>query len=160
MWINTVTLTWNCRACLQECEETGCVAQRCFPHCNFSSGGGSIDGSWFLQEPLYLQWKQWDCQGNCRYYCMVDREKEREAAGYGPVKYHGKWPFKRVYGIQVCFLTCYMLWQHFLLPITVLWFVLFDMLSISSGACLCSFLFAQPCNAFSWLGVIAHPFIL
>lgn len=88
------------RACLQECEETGCVAQRCFPHCNFSSGGGSMDGQWFLQEPLYLQWKQWDCQGNCRYYCMVDREKEREAAGYGPVKYHGKWPFKRVYGIQ------------------------------------------------------------
>ncbi|KAM5586709.1 post-GPI attachment to proteins factor 3 [Rosa sericea] len=88
------------RSCLQQCEETGCVAQRCFPHCNFSSGGVSVDGPWFLQEPLYLQWKQWDCQSDCRYYCMVDREKEREAAGYGPVKYHGKWPFKRVYGIQ------------------------------------------------------------
>jgi hypothetical protein len=33
---------------------------------------------------------------------MLDREKEREALGHGPVKYHGKWPFKRVYGIQVC----------------------------------------------------------
>ena len=113
-------LTWNCRACLQQCEETGCVAQRCFPHCNFSSGGVSIDGPWFLQEPLYLQWKQWDCQSDCRYYCMVDRENEREAAGYGPVKYHGKWPFKRVYGIQVCFFTCYIPWQHFLLLILVL----------------------------------------
>ncbi|KAE8679054.1 hypothetical protein F3Y22_tig00111402pilonHSYRG00738 [Hibiscus syriacus] len=36
----------------------------------------------------------------CRYNCMVDREKEREAVGNGPVKYHGKWPFERVFGIQ------------------------------------------------------------
>lgn len=125
MWIYGLELTvshlvWDCRACLQQCEETGCVAQRCFPHCNFSSGGVSVDGPWFLQEPLYLQWKQWDCQSDCRYYCMVDREKEREAAGYGPVKYHGKWPFKRVYGIQVCFFTGYMPWQHFFLLIIVL----------------------------------------
>ncbi|KAK6947262.1 hypothetical protein RJ641_000735 [Dillenia turbinata] len=30
------------------------------------------------------------------------REKDREALGYGPIKYHGKWPFKRIYGFQVC----------------------------------------------------------
>ncbi|KAM1332335.1 hypothetical protein FF1_008404 [Malus domestica] len=88
------------RACLNKCGETGCVGQRCFPHCNSSSDGVSVDGPWYMQEPLYQQWKQWDCQSDCRYYCMVDREKEREAAGDGPVKYHGKWPFKRVYGIQ------------------------------------------------------------
>ncbi|KAB2636261.1 post-GPI attachment to proteins factor 3-like [Pyrus ussuriensis x Pyrus communis] len=77
-----------------------------------------------MQEPLYQQWKQWDCQTDCRYYCMVDREKEREAAGNGPVKYHGKWPFKRVYGIQVC--------------IIVLWLVLLDTLSFL-GACFVAF---------------------
>lgn len=88
------------RTCVGQCEKSGCVGQRCFSHCNFSSDGVSIDGPWYKQEPLYLQWKQWDCQSDCRYYCMLDREKEREALGHGPVKYHGKWPFKRVYGIQ------------------------------------------------------------
>ncbi|KAG5563926.1 hypothetical protein RHGRI_000193 [Rhododendron griersonianum] len=41
-----------------------------------------------MQEPLYLQWKHWDCQSDCRYHCMVDREKEKAALGHGPVKYH------------------------------------------------------------------------
>ncbi|XP_048330522.1 uncharacterized protein LOC107417966 isoform X2 [Ziziphus jujuba] len=88
------------RVCVRQCEETGCVGERCFPHCKFSSDGVSVNGPWYMQEPLYLRWKQWDCQSDCRYNCMVDREKEREALGYPPVKYHGKWPFKRVYGIQ------------------------------------------------------------
>ncbi|XP_044506441.1 post-GPI attachment to proteins factor 3-like isoform X2 [Mangifera indica] len=88
------------RACIGQCEKTGCVGERCFPHCKFSSDGVSTDGPWYMQEPLYLQWKIWDCQSDCRYNCMVDREKERDALGDGPVKYHGKWPFKRVYGIQ------------------------------------------------------------
>ncbi|XP_059666668.1 uncharacterized protein LOC132312344 [Cornus florida] len=88
------------RSCVEQCEKTGCVGERCFPHCNFSLDGASPNGPWYMQEPLYLQWKQWDCQSDCRYYCMVNREKEKAAVGHGPVKYHGKWPFKRVYGIQ------------------------------------------------------------
>lgn len=31
---------------------------------------------------------------------MLAREEEREKLGDKPVKYHGKWPFQRVYGIQ------------------------------------------------------------
>ncbi|ESR35442.1 hypothetical protein CICLE_v10005304mg [Citrus x clementina] len=88
------------RACVKQCEETGCVGQKCFPHCKFSSDGASINGPWYMQEPLYLQWKKWDCLSDCRYNCMVDREIKRDALGHGPVKYHGKWPFIRVYGIQ------------------------------------------------------------
>lgn len=88
------------RACIEECEKSGCVGERCFPHCKFFSDAASYDGPWYTQEPLYLQWKQWDCQSDCRYYCMIDREKQREGLGLGPVKYHGKWPFKRVFGIQ------------------------------------------------------------
>ncbi|GAV64115.1 Per1 domain-containing protein, partial [Cephalotus follicularis] len=88
------------RGCVEQCEKTGCVRERCSPHCKISSDGVSIDGPWYMQEPLYLRWKQWDCQSDCRYYCMIDREKDREALGIGPVKYHGKWPFQRVYGIQ------------------------------------------------------------
>ncbi|KAI6696273.1 hypothetical protein NL676_016392 [Syzygium grande] len=53
-----------------------------------------------MQEPLYLRVKQWDCQSDCRYHCMLAREEERATLGGKPVKYHGKWPFLRVYGIQ------------------------------------------------------------
>lgn len=88
------------RVCLEECEKTGCVGKRCFQHCKFSSDGKPIDGPWYLQEPLYQKWKQWDCQTDCRYYCMLSREEEREKLGHKPVKYEGKWPLRRVYGIQ------------------------------------------------------------
>ncbi|XP_022892186.1 post-GPI attachment to proteins factor 3 isoform X1 [Olea europaea var. sylvestris] len=88
------------RDCVGQCEKTGCVGERCFPHCKFSSDGSSLDGPWYMQEPLYLRWKQWDCQSDCRYHCMLDREKERAELGYRPFKYHGKWPFRRLYGFQ------------------------------------------------------------
>ncbi|CAL5405120.1 unnamed protein product [Camellia sinensis] len=88
------------RFCVDLCKNTGCVGDRCFPHCKFPLDGDSLDGHWYMQEPLYWQWRQWDCQSDCRYYCMVDTEKERASLGLGPVKYHGKWPFQRVYGIQ------------------------------------------------------------
>lgn len=89
------------RACLEECEKSGCVGERCFQHCKFSSDGKPIDGPWYLQEPLYQKWKQWDCATDCRYHCMIAREEQREKLGDKPVKYHGKWPFRRVFGIQV-----------------------------------------------------------
>ncbi|KAH0704409.1 hypothetical protein KY290_017928 [Solanum tuberosum] len=87
-------------ACVDQCEKTGCVGDECSQHCNFTSGGVPVDGPWYLQEPLYLRWKQWDCLSDCRYHCMLAREKERKKVGLKPVKYHGKWPFQRVNGIQ------------------------------------------------------------
>ncbi|CAN4097556.1 unnamed protein product [Withania somnifera] len=88
------------KACVGHCKETGCVGGKCFQHCNFSSGENPTDGPWYLQEPLYLRWKQWDCLSDCRYHCMLSREEERLKLGLTPSKYHGKWPFRRVYGIQ------------------------------------------------------------
>ncbi|XAR71749.1 hypothetical protein NMG60_11018154 [Bertholletia excelsa] len=88
------------KTCVEQCEKTGCVGNKCFQHCKFSSDGNPIDGPWYLQEPLYQRWKEWDCRSDCRYYCMLAREEEREKLGHSPVKYHGKWPFRRVYGIQ------------------------------------------------------------
>ncbi|XP_027061964.1 uncharacterized protein [Coffea arabica] len=88
------------RDCVRECETTGCVRERCFTNCKFLLNGSSIDGPWYMQEPLFLHWRQWDCQSDCRYHCMVEREKERAAVNQGPVKYHGKWPFRRLYGFQ------------------------------------------------------------
>ncbi|KAJ0907827.1 hypothetical protein HanRHA438_Chr07g0303561 [Helianthus annuus] len=57
------------RSCLNDCEITGCVGEICFPHCNFSSNSASVDGPWYMQEPLYLRWKQWDCHSDCKYHC-------------------------------------------------------------------------------------------
>jgi hypothetical protein len=56
----------------------------------------------FLEEPLYLRWKKWDCISECRYQCMVREELAREAGAEAPVKYHGKWPFIRIFSLQVC----------------------------------------------------------
>ncbi|OUZ99680.1 Per1-like [Macleaya cordata] len=88
------------KSCVEQCEKTGCIGGRCFQQCRFFSDGVSVDGPQYMQEPLYLQWKQFDCPSECKYHCMLDREKEREMLGLEPVKYHGKWPFKRVFGIQ------------------------------------------------------------
>ncbi|XP_047316128.1 post-GPI attachment to proteins factor 3-like [Impatiens glandulifera] len=88
-------------SCVEQCKKTGCVGEKCFQHCKFSPEGKPIDdGPWYVQEPLYQRWKHWDCQGDCRYHCMIVRESERKALGDAPIKYHGKWPFKHVYGIQ------------------------------------------------------------
>ncbi|XP_047324754.1 post-GPI attachment to proteins factor 3-like isoform X2 [Impatiens glandulifera] len=77
--------------CVEQCQKTGC---------KFSSDGKPMEGPWYLQEPMYLQWKQWDCLSECRYNCMLTLEKKRNSLGGMPVKYHGKWPFQRVYGMQ------------------------------------------------------------
>ncbi|KAG5117753.1 hypothetical protein AAZX31_15G240500 [Glycine max] len=88
------------RSCVKQCEETGCFKDKCFPNCKFSSDEVTIHHPWGMLEPLYVHWKKGDCQNDCQYYCMFDREKERELLNKGPEKYHSKWPFKRTYGIQ------------------------------------------------------------
>ncbi|XP_042428848.1 post-GPI attachment to proteins factor 3-like [Zingiber officinale] len=83
------------RVCIEECGKTGTVGVSSIQHCQFSAEGVLADGPWYMQEPLYVQWKQWNCRSDCQYFCMMQREKEREELGLRPVKYHGKWPFKR-----------------------------------------------------------------
>lgn len=86
--------------CVEQCEKTGCVGDVCFQHCNLTSNGKSVSDPWYLQEPLYIKWKKWDCLSGCRYQCMLVREEERVTAGDKPVKYHGKWPLQRAFGIE------------------------------------------------------------
>ncbi|KAL6546988.1 hypothetical protein OROMI_022709 [Orobanche minor] len=85
-----VILTDYIESCAEQCEKTGCVGERCFSRCTSSSDDSS----------LYLWWKQLDCRSDCRYHCMLDREKVRAELGQGPIKYHGKWPLRHLYGFQ------------------------------------------------------------
>jgi len=90
----------DARTCVTQCEETGSIGDISIQHCPFL---GEVDNSsWYMQEPLYMQWKQLNCRSDCRYHCMIQRESEREKLGLNPVKYHGKWPFRRVHVFQVC----------------------------------------------------------
>lgn len=88
------------RTCVEQCEKMGDVGDISIPHCLFSSSDEAVNNTWYMQEPLYLQWKQLNCRSDCSYHCMIQRESERTALGLSPVKYHGKWPFKRIYVFQ------------------------------------------------------------
>lgn len=83
------------RICIEQCGKTGTVGASSIQHCQFSADGVLVDGPWYMQEPSYVQWKQWNCRSDCQYFCMMQLEKERQELGLIPVKYHGKWPFKR-----------------------------------------------------------------
>ena len=40
-------------------------------------------------------------QDDCKYLCMRQHTEQRRALGQPVLKYHGKWPFVRVLGVQV-----------------------------------------------------------
>eukprot|EP00892_Ulva_mutabilis_P007009 jgi/Ulvmu1/4680/UM002_0411.1 len=42
----------------------------------------------------------WDCPADCKYHCMHALESLRESQGLHARKYHGKWPFLRIAGMQ------------------------------------------------------------
>ncbi|KAI9103318.1 Per1-like-domain-containing protein [Phlyctochytrium arcticum] len=50
--------------------------------------------------PLYLRLLQWSCRDNCKYTCMHDITQASLASGGHVQQFYGKWPFKRVLGVQ------------------------------------------------------------
>ncbi|KAM0917451.1 hypothetical protein ACQ4PT_009489 [Festuca glaucescens] len=92
------------RTCVKECQSTAIIGSNIISHCQSPQNNSIPAGnSWYTQEALYTQWKQLNCMTDCRYYCMMQREEERQSGGLSPVKYHGKWPFIRVSVFQACF---------------------------------------------------------
>ncbi|CAM9629475.1 unnamed protein product [Ectocarpus sp. 13 AM-2016] len=45
----------------------------------------------------------WDCESECKHTCMNLHVESRLAAGGDIWQYYGKWPFRRVWGIQELF---------------------------------------------------------
>ncbi|KAI3403278.2 hypothetical protein KGF56_003866 [Candida oxycetoniae] len=53
--------------------------------------------------PLYLRLLGWTCESNCDYQCQRIITYERRKNNEEIFQFHGKWPFKRVFGIQELF---------------------------------------------------------
>jgi hypothetical protein len=43
---------------------------------------------------------RWTCEDNCRYLCMIDNVAVRETQQEPIVQYYGRWPFRRVCGVE------------------------------------------------------------
>ncbi|GMH45121.1 hypothetical protein BSKO_13078 [Bryopsis sp. KO-2023] len=101
------------RRCVLRCSQSGCARIWLSETSKNSTGvGKSFDVCEFPQAcpqftstpvPAELALTRWSCEDDCRYHCMMAMEEFRKKTSHGPVKYHGKWPFKRVYGTQEIF---------------------------------------------------------
>ena len=57
-------------------------------------------GCKITSKTLFGLFPDWSCKDECSYNCMWDIEDSRRRAGKAPRQYYGKWPFKRLWGIQ------------------------------------------------------------
>ncbi|CAM9962872.1 unnamed protein product [Pylaiella littoralis] len=56
---------------------------------------------WYAhQPPWYLRAMGWDCVSECRHTCMNLHVEARVASGDRMLQYYGKWPFRRIWGVQ------------------------------------------------------------
>ncbi|KQK23964.1 hypothetical protein BRADI_1g77308v3 [Brachypodium distachyon] len=51
------------RSCVEECQRF----EQAVKHCVVPADDQPADKSWYAHEPLYLQWKEWNCNSECRY---------------------------------------------------------------------------------------------
>lgn len=146
MYMLNLCLPWTFRACSVQCQRTGCVGARCFSCCD---SGSPLDGSWYNIQYLYFWWNQWDCQSNCRYHCMLYREKERAELGLkhenGLLNVNTD---SRLAALRVE-RTKYILSSIVLL--TRCLHIRDKMTCIYTGTGCCSIFSSKPCDALSWL---------
>ncbi|CAM9734846.1 unnamed protein product, partial [Choristocarpus tenellus] len=57
----------------------------------------------------YLRLLGWGCESECGYKCMSQHVELRILRGQSVQQYHGKWPFRRVWGIQELFASLFSL---------------------------------------------------
>eukprot|EP00904_Undaria_pinnatifida_P000889 jgi/Undpi1/10800/HiC_scaffold_3.g01329.m1 len=69
--------------------------------------GGSVVDRYAHSPPWHLRAMGWDCVSECGYQCMTMHVELRIRAGEPVQQYHGKWPFRRVWGIQELFASLF-----------------------------------------------------
>ncbi|XP_034839999.1 post-GPI attachment to proteins factor 3 isoform X1 [Maniola hyperantus] len=74
--------------CLQKCKNTNCTSDGVF-----TREAAKLQDSW--------AWLLgWGCEDECRYHCMWRTVQGYQERGYQIPKFHGKWPFRRILGVQ------------------------------------------------------------
>ncbi|CAH2086936.1 unnamed protein product [Euphydryas editha] len=76
--------------------------QNCVKSC--SKANCTLDGSFQPKsaelQDIWCRWLKWNCKDDCRYHCMWRTVQGFQERGYKMPKFHGKWPFKRMLGVQ------------------------------------------------------------
>lgn len=104
------------QTCVQRCVTTRCENNLQDTHSDYQheyqnsinkyfklqvdSQPGPADAADFAQLPLPLRLTFWTCPQNCDYLCQRAVTKARIEHGYSIEQFHGKWPFKRLFGVQ------------------------------------------------------------
>ncbi|CAH6722044.1 protein Per1p [[Candida] jaroonii] len=83
--------------------------KRCVRECDRSNCRGLVTTWHFQPYDPYLSFLNWDCFQDCDYQCQQIITKERIQNNRKIVQFHGKWPFKRIFGIQEFFSTIFSL---------------------------------------------------
>ncbi|CAH0604462.1 unnamed protein product [Chrysodeixis includens] len=71
-----------------------CVKENC------TNDGENFKSKAAQKQDLSCKLLRWSCDEECRYQCMWFTVQKFQAAGEGTPKFHGRWPFIRVMGIQ------------------------------------------------------------
>lgn len=76
--------------------------KRCVRECNTINCDGSAKPSEWSFDPFNqnLQYLYWTCQNDCDYQCQRIITAERKQAHRKPLQFHGKWAFRRLFGVQ------------------------------------------------------------
>ncbi|XP_052737428.1 post-GPI attachment to proteins factor 3 [Bicyclus anynana] len=89
--------------CLQKCKNFNCTLD------------GEFTAEAAKQQELSAWLLVWKCEDECRYHCMWRTVQGYIERGYNIPKFHGKWPFRRILGVQEpasAFASVLNLWIH------------------------------------------------
>ncbi|XP_065569687.1 post-GPI attachment to proteins factor 3-like isoform X2 [Artemia franciscana] len=76
--------------------------QDCLYFCRRNNCTADTDGVTHYDrvQPFYLKVLQWDCEEECKYFCMWYTLDRFAKGSYWVPQFYGKWPFVRIFGIQ------------------------------------------------------------
>ncbi|SCV03072.1 LANO_0G01970g1_1 [Lachancea nothofagi CBS 11611] len=92
-------------ACKDHCQAS--LACFGFENVGLESADWKNHGNFQQASPIMNHLLLWDCESNCDYQCQQLITQERVLDGDTVVQFHGKWPFKRILGMQEFFSTVF-----------------------------------------------------